>query len=242
VAGSLALVLVALIGGFVIWATNPPDPEPAALAALESDDRVEVVAGNGYTFLPTGGSDTGFILYPGGRIDPASYAVPARRIAEAGYLVVIPELTLNLAVLDIEAADDVIASHPDIDAWVVGGHSLGGSMAARYVSDHRQTISGLVLWAAYPDSGTDLSTSDVGATSVFGTRDGLTSLEEIEDSRSRLPTATEFVPINGGNHAQFGNYGPQSGDNPATISAEDQQSQSVAATLRLLRAVGSANS
>ena len=37
------------------------------------------------------------------------------------------------------------------------------------------------------------------------------------------------VEIEGGNHAQFGNYGPQKGDLPATISAEEQQAQAVEA-------------
>ena len=37
------------------------------------------------------------------------------------------------------------------------------------------------------------------------------------------------MEIEGGNHAQFGNYGPQKGDQPATISAEEQQAQTVAA-------------
>ncbi len=49
-----------------------------------------------------------------------------------------------------------------------------------------------------------------------GTRDGLTSVDEIDESRSRLPSPTDFVAIDGGNHAQFGGYG----DNPATVSAD----------------------
>jgi hypothetical protein len=43
--------------------------------------------------------------------------------------------------------------------------------------------------------------------------------------------------IQGGNHAQFGNYGLQPGDGIATISAADQQRQAAALTARLLRAV-----
>ena len=38
-----------------------------------------------------------------------------------------------------------------------------------------------------------------------------------------------IVEIEGGNHAQFGNYGPQKGDPPAAISAQEQQAQTVAA-------------
>lgn len=230
------LVLVA-VGGFYLWATTTPDPGPRAEAALESDDLVRVTEDGGYIFQPTRPARVGFIFYPGGRVDPAGYAAPLREIAEAGYLAVVPEVTLNLAVLDQDAADDVIAAHPDIERWVIGGHSLGGTIAASYLADHPESISGLVLWAAYPANNTDLSTLDVHVASVFGTRDGLTTLGDINDSRSRLPADTDFVSIDGGNHAQFGDYGPQAGDNPATISRAEQQAQAVQASLRTLDAV-----
>ena len=42
------------------------------------------------------------------------------------------------------------------------------------------------------------------------------------------------MEIEGGNHAQFGNYGPQKGDLPATISAQDQQAQTVEAIANFL--------
>lgn len=160
-----------------------------------------------------------------------------RAIAEGGYLVVVPELTLNLAVLDPKAADDVIADHPEIERWVIGGHSLGGAMAADYAREQADSISGLVLWAAYPAGNTDLTQLDVPVASVFGTRDGLTTLDDIEDSRRRLPADTTFVPIEGGNHTQFADYGSQRGDNPATIGPATQQGQAVEATLQLLQAL-----
>ncbi|NTW09008.1 MAG: alpha/beta hydrolase, partial [Anaerolineaceae bacterium] len=43
--------------------------------------------------------------------------------------------------------------------------------------------------------------------------------------------------IEGGNHAQFGNYGPQPGDGTATISTAEQQSQAVDLMVQLFRAV-----
>jgi dienelactone hydrolase len=212
--GAAVLVLLAVAaGGFYLWATTTSDPGPRAVAALDSDEQVQVIEDDGYTFQPTRPTPVGFIFYPGGRVDPASYAAPAREIAE-----------------------DAIADHPEIERWVIGGHSLGGTIAASYAGEHRDTISGLVLWAAYPSNGTDLSTVDAVVASVFGTRDGLTTLDDIDDSRNRLPAATNFVSIEGGNHAQFGDYGTQDGDNPATISREEQQAQAVQATLRVLNA------
>jgi hypothetical protein len=64
--------------------------------------------------------------------------------------------------------------------------------------------------------------------------DGLSKPDRITSSAALLPSGTVFVAIEGGNHAQFGWYGDQSGDNPATISREDQQEQIVQATAALL--------
>jgi pimeloyl-ACP methyl ester carboxylesterase len=218
-----------------IRAGSTADPEPKAIDALRSDERVMVTGRDGWTFEPTDDVDVGFVLYPGGRVDPAAYAVVARGIAGAGYLVVVPDMPLNLAVLDADVADDVIAAHPKIETWAIGGHSLGGTMAADHAGDRSGAISGLALWAAYPADGTDLSGANLPAVSIFGTNDGLTTLDDIERSRSRLPPDTRFVAIDGGNHAQFGSYGPQDGDHPATITPTDQQAQVVDATVDLLR-------
>jgi len=111
-------------------------------------------------------------------------------------------------------------------------------MAARYAYAHPAEVRGLVLWAAYPDARNDLSDSDLDVTSVYATLDGLATSEKIEASRSLLPSATQWVAIEGGNHAQFGWYGPQSGDNPASVSLEEQQEEIVAATLLLLESLG----
>lgn len=229
--------LLVAAGVFVLWALTTPEPGSEAVAALQSDDLVLVIDDDGYTFEPAQPTDVGFVFYSGGRVDPASYAAPAREIAEAGYLVVVPDLTLNLAVLDADAADDVIAAHPEIDRWVIGGHSLGGAIAASYAVDHPETVAGLVLWAAYPANDTNLSTLDTAVVSVYGTRDGLTTIAEIDESRANLPADTFFVPIDGGNHAQFGDYGSQSGDNPAAISRVEQQAEAVQASLKILREI-----
>jgi len=107
-------------------------------------------------------------------------------------------------------------------------------MAARFAYGHPAEVQGLVLWAAYPDSSNDLSHRDLAVTSIYGTLDGLATTEKIDASHPLLPPTTEWVAIEGGNHAQFGRYGPQSGDNPATIGPKEQQRLVVEATLRLL--------
>ncbi|CAN5787503.1 hypothetical protein BH10CHL1_BH10CHL1_31020 [soil metagenome] len=233
---SLLLMIALTAVGFVVWATWIPAPMPEALAALQSDAQVQVTTENWLVFQPI--SQTikgGLIIYPGGRVDPRAYAPAAHAIADAGYLVIIPPMPLNLAVLAPDRADQIIAAHPEIKIWAIGGHSLGGTMAAAYVYQH-STIKTLVLWAAYPASNNALtSRNDLIVTSLYGTHDGLATPDKIAASHALLPPATTWAPIEGGNHAQFGWYGPQSGDNTATITRAAQQAQIITATLTALR-------
>ena len=141
-------------------------------------------------------------------------------------------MPLNLAVFGLDKAAAVINKFPDIQHWAIGGHSLGGSMAARFVQSNPTLVDGLVFWASYPDI--DLSALPVAVTSIYGTQDGLANVDTVTNSASFLPADAIFVPIEGGNHAQFGWYGDQPGDNPATISREEQQAQTIEATIAAL--------
>ena len=126
------LVVAALAGiGFIVWAETPLGPEPEALAALKSDSQVTVTIDDFITFQPANVEPTiGFIFYPGGRVDYRSYAAPLHEIAAQGYLVILVPVRLNLAFFDINAAQAPIDAHPEIEYWVVGGHSLGGVASA----------------------------------------------------------------------------------------------------------------
>jgi len=226
------LVIISILG-FVIWAETPLGPAPEALAALTSDDVVSVTTGDFITFTPAHQrpSAAGFIFYPGGRIDARSYAVPLRQIATEGYLVVLVPVRLNLAFFDINAAESVFAAYPDIEHWVIGGHSLGGVAAALFAEKHPQ-VSGLSFWASYP-ADDSLKSSSLRVLSIYGTND-MAGMEKFNRSRADLPESTRFVVIEGGNHSQFGDYGIQPGDRVATISRRDQQSQIVGATVAFL--------
>lgn len=233
-----AVVAVVLLAGsgFAIWASATPDPGPSAQAAVVDGDGVSVLSGDGYAFVPDAPTTVGLILYPGARVDPASYAPIAHEIAAQGYVVVIPRVRLNMAILDRGAGAEEMARFPEIKRWVLGGHSLGGTTAGMFAADNPDRVDGLVFWASYPSSGTDLSGVDYPVASISGTLDGLATPADIEQSRSLLPAATVYVAIDGGNHAQFGDYGIQSGDNPATIAPEDQWDQVAAATVAVLKA------
>lgn len=235
--GVLLTVTIVLVG-FVVWAETPPAPMLEAYDALESDSAVIVSTKDWIVFQPViSNKNVGFVIYPGGRVDFRSYAPMAHRIAAEGYLVLIVRMPLNLAVFGVNIASDIIKSYSAISSWVIGGHSLGGTMAAQFAHENPSDVKGLVLWAAYPASGTDLSKNNLLVTTIHGTNDGLVSSSQIEDSLKLLPVSTSRIEIIGGNHAQFGWYGDQGGDNAATISREEQQNQIFNATLQLLETV-----
>ncbi len=230
--------LVLFAGGFVVWANQTPEPMPAAIAALNSDAGVVVTLEPWLLFEPSAGpAEVGLIFYPGGKVDPRAYAPAAKQIAAAGIRVVILPMPLNLAIFAPDRAQEVISAYPGVSKWVLAGHSLGGAMAARFAFENPGVLAGLAFWAAYPAGSNNLAGQDIPVLSIYGTLDGLASQAEIDASRSLLPADTVWLPIVGGNHAQFGWYGDQAGDNPATITRSDQQDQIVAGMLALFRRI-----
>jgi dienelactone hydrolase len=232
----LAAVIAVSAAYATWWGMTPLGPTDSALLALESDALVVVSETSaGFEFSPASQEpSSALVLYPGGHVDARSYAPLAREIAAAGYLVVVPPMPLSLAVLAPNAANKAVEAHPEVDAWVIGGHSLGGTMAAQYASRNAETAQGLLLLAAYPAGSSDLSDQSLAVADVVATSDGVLTWENWEEARALLPASTKVVRIEGGNHAQFGDYGPQPGDNEATISAEEQRAQAAASALELL--------
>ena len=238
---AMALLTVALATvAALVWLSRPAGELMAeAESALISDSAVIVKRDAWLSFEPTERVEsTGFIFYPGGRIAPEAYAPLARALAENGVLAVIVPMPLNLAILNPDAASAVIAAYPRVETWFVGGHSLGGVMAARFAHHNPDLVAGLLLLAAYPEAQIDLSERHLAVATIYGDRDGLATATEIESSFSRLPEQARKIMIAGGNHAQFGWYGPQPGDLTAGISRREQQEQVINALMRLLRESG----
>lgn len=233
IGASLATVLVVASVGFYAWVrtgTYPAFPEATATAVQAQTER------GWYVFEPKTEPSEGLILYPGGLVDPAAYAPLMRQLADAGVLAIIVPMPLNLAVFGEARAGDVVAAYPRIDTWVLSGHSLGGAMAAEYMKTSPANIDGVVFLASYPSESTDLSALSVPFVSIYGSEDGVAG-DVFEESLDRLPLGTSLKSIVGGNHAQFGDYGPQKGDGIATVSREEQQRQTVDAILDLVRAI-----
>jgi dienelactone hydrolase len=227
--------LFVVTASFVVWTLNPLGPMPEAMQALESTTEVTVSQDPWLIFTPDELQKfTGIIIYPGARVDPRSYAPIAHAIANEGYLAVITPMPLNMAFFAPGKAAQVMDYFPEINRWIIGGHSLGGAMAASFTHDHPDQVAGLTLWAAYPANNDDLSRYTLNIKSIYASNDGLATPDEVLASSPRLPADTVWTLIQGGNHAQFGWYGDQPGDKPAEISRSEQQQQMLAAILVLL--------
>jgi hypothetical protein len=161
----------------------------------------------------------GFIFYPGGKVEYTAYAPLLHELAENGILCVLPHMPCNLAVLDRNAADGYSGQFPGVEHWYIGGHSLGGAMAASYYSEHEESFDGLVLCAAY--STTEL-TGAARVLSIYGSNDGVLNGKKYEKYRKNLPDDFEEEVIDGGCHAFFGSYGAQDGDGEPSITNAEQ--------------------
>lgn len=224
-----ALLLVSFVG-FSIWSmqTYKPTAELKNAVALN-----KIVEDEDVIIEPEKENGTGIILYPGAKVQNTAYSYYAKGLAKEGYTVIIPKMPFNIAFFDSNRATDYIERYPHITQWFIGGHSLGGVAASMYAEKHN--IQGLILLASYPSKMNDLSNKQLNVLSIFAENDELTSREDIEQSKVRLPENTTYFQIDGGNHAQFGMYGVQKGDGKATISAMKQQDQLIATTLRWLK-------
>lgn len=234
---AVVVLLVAIAAAFLWWA-RPQPLLPEAAAALASTPGATFQAGPGgrLTFTATAAApDTGLVLYTGGKVEPAAYAPAARAIAEAGFLVVIVPAPLHFAIFDTGAAGPAIAEHPGIEAWAVGGHSLGGASAALFIDGHPGVVDGLALWASF--SSADIADEGLAVALVYGSLDAGVAGFTAPDALARLGDDVTITVIEGGNHEQMGWYTGQPDDPPATIRRDEQQAKVVDATVRLLRTI-----
>ncbi len=228
----LLSVVIICIGGVLLYASDYYPADAAAAAAMLSTETVSVQeTENGLVFLPSE-PVAGFIFYPGGLVDHTAYAPLMNALAQEGVLCVLTDMPLRLAVMDMNAADGIPEQYPQVTRWSIGGHSLGGAMAAAYAAAHPEDFAALALLAAYS---TEPLPDTLAVVSLYGTADKVLNWEKYEASRVNLPAAAQEIAIPGGNHAQFGSYGAQKGDGTATISAQTQLNAAADALLPLLK-------
>ena len=213
------LVLVVLFGACAIYLGDYYHADMAAVEAFAPNVSMQTGETGNIVFAPEN-AEAGFIFYPGGKVEHTAYVPLMKALAEKGILCVLVEMPFRLAVFDSSAADGIREQYPQIEKWYIGGHSLGGAMAASYVADHTDAFAGLVLLGAY--STADLTQSGLTVLSVYGSEDRVMNREKYAAGKSNLPADFTELVIDGGCHAGFGMYGPQDGDGTPTISNTEQ--------------------
>ena len=207
-------VLAVLTGGFLWYASDYYRAEDTALAVLAQEDGI-TVRDNLTILSPSYPTDTAVIFYPGAKVEGAAYLPLLDQLRQTGVTCILVEMPFHMAIFDPDAALDVIPQFPEIRHWYIAGHSMGGAMASQFASSHPDQADGLILLGAYLYG--DYPPEDT--LTIYGSLN-----QSVED---KIDYTENIVEIEGGNHAQFGNYGPQKGDLPAGISAEEQQRQTV---------------
>ena len=216
-AGGIVLLVLAVLTGAFFWYV--PDYYPADEIALEvlAQDSTITVQDDLTILSPSYPTDTAVIFYPGAKVEAEAYLPLLEQIRQTGVTCILVHMPFRMAIFDANAAEEVMEQFPDIRHWYIAGHSMGGAMASQFAASHPDEVDGLILLGAYiygdyPPEKT---------LTVYGSLN-----QSVED---HIDYTENVVEIEGGNHAQFGNYGPQKGDLPATISAEEQQARTVAA-------------
>ena len=216
------LLLVGIVG-ILIWSqVGVAQAEPEPLAVVEADERI-VITDDSAAFIlepASGATDVGLVFIPGGKVEADAYAAKlSGLVAEEGITVVITKPWLNLAFFDLRPLDAFTSLAPDVDTWIVGGHSLGGVRSCMLATQ----ADALALFGSY--CSTDLSGSGLPALSISGSEDGLSTPEDIQAGKPMLPSDADFVEIDGASHSSFGDYGLQAGDGTPSISDEEMTAQ-----------------
>lgn len=230
----ILIVIVGLGLGFAGYVGNYYHASDSVEAISDTENVQVIQTDTGYLYDGPG-EDDALIFYPGAKVEAIAYGPLMKKLAAEGIDCFLVEMPFNLAVFGINKADTILEEYgADYSHWYTAGHSLGGAMAANYISKHEDDFDGLVLLAAY--TATDISGLDIRTVNIYGTNDGVLNMDKLSDSYDLMPEDSRAVQIAGGNHAQFGDYGEQKGDGIPEISAEEQQRQTVDAIAEFVAA------
>ena len=219
----------AAVLAFFLYASVYYAADASAADAMQSDSVVTVEKTDTGWLFDGPSEERALIFYPGAKVEETAYAPLLHRLAEEDMDVYLVKMPLHFAFLGINKAGEIM-DHSDYDQYYIGGHSLGGAMAAEYAAEHESDLAGIILFAAYPTKKTTLDTL-----LVYGSEDGVLNMQRVEGAPDLVSGRFQEIVIEGGNHALFGNYGEQKGDGQADISGEEQQEQVVLAVREFSR-------
>lgn len=221
----MSLMVWALVTAFSIYTGDYYHTGNVAERYMQSDEAVTISKEKrGYLFDGPGTGDL-IIFYPGAKVQTEAYAPILHQTAASGYDCYLVNMPFRLAFFGMNHAEDVMADHPDYEQYFLSGHSLGGAMAGNFAAEHPDEISGVIFMAAYPTK----SLEGHSVLSLYGSQDEVLNMQHYKNSMSFMPDNFTEAVIEGGNHAQFGDYGKQKGDGEAEIPAKEQWDETVTA-------------
>jgi hypothetical protein len=231
----VALVIAGL--ALLTYGSMPSAAEAGPLASVQADTGIYYSeTGDAVVMTPaSGATSVGLVFLAGEHIDASAYAYTLSGLVDDGITVVIARPMLSLAILEFRPLTTFTGLAPGISTWYVGGHSVGGVRACQYAKDD-YTVGGLILFGS--SCALDLSHSSIPVLSIGGSRDGLSTPAGIRAAAHLLPDTTTFVEIAGADHASFGSYGRQAGDNTATTAGSSVRSQLTTDILEFVRGDG----
>ena len=230
--------------GWMLWSTQAHHVDASA---LESTDALSVVQGDdAVAFLPAVIAEDrpAIVFLPGGMVDSVAYVPLVRALAEAGWPAAIVELPWRIAFTDSSTTEVWRRVQAVRHVWgrgrpmVLGGHSRGAAMSARFTAVHPDEVAALFMLGTTHPRDENLSSFGRPVLKVSGSLDCVADLEDSLKNKNRLPPQTRWVTIEGANHAQFGYYGRQLGDCSAAIDRDSQQRQTRDALTAWLANVG----
>lgn len=212
-------IILAVIA--IVWFILRPYPAgDAAEAALEESAVIEESVHDAIRFKPEEEPLSHLIYYPGGLVEEEAYSYFGKAMAEAGVDIWIIPMPLNLAVLGSSRAEGVLELVGEAPV-VIGGHSLGGAMASRFAQEHADRLAGVFFHGAYPDEGGRLDETDLSILLITAQYDEVMSQDSYQEGLTYLPAQALEQEVTEGNHASFGDYGPQRGDGEAGVTHEE---------------------
>ena len=233
ISASVVIAIALLFGACAIYLADYYRADEGAIAVFSPEENISISSlENGNIVFEPKDATVGLIFYPGGKVECHAYQPLMAALAREGVLCVLVEMPFRLAVLDINAANGIQEQYPEIKNWYIGGHSLGGSMAASYLADHTDEYKGLILLGAY--STADLSDSKLDVISIYGSEDKILNREKYDRNKANLPDNFTEVVMDGGCHAYFGMYGAQDGDGTPTISNHEQIRLTVESIMKVI--------
>jgi pimeloyl-ACP methyl ester carboxylesterase len=206
---AIVIIVPLLAFGWLTYSTqkNHAVAGDDALAALVSNEVVDIETGDWIVMRPSGAAPrAGLIFYPGAYCDIRGYAPILREVAAQGYLVIAVSMPFDFSIFAPNSADEVRAAFPEIEDWVLAGHSMGGASAARYAYYHQDDVAGLILWDSNPSPYNSLADSKLPVMHIHrATLDG-TAPQRFLDEKGLFPADSKWVPVPGGMHLYYGSF------------------------------------